>query len=710
MEEVKIFGIDTGGTMTDTIFVDTKGHFTVGKAQTVPEDESKGIDKSLKNALSYWNLKKEHTFPNIEANIYSGTAMINRLLSRKGRKVGLIITKGLEDTLRIERGVQTWIGKSFEDKLHTVTHEHNEPLIPLEDIRGVRERIDPLAEVAIPLYEDDVTQAVEELLDQGIEAICICFLFSYLNPIHEQKAGEIAIEVMEKKGKKVPVFLSSEVHPYWGEFPRLNTLIAEAYAAEPSRKQILKIEKMIKENGSPADLRIMASHGGTVDIETRQLSRSLSSGPIGGLVGAKYVGQELGLKNILATDLGGTTFDVGVVTKGQFSINLRPVVSHFLFNLPMVDVTSVGVGTGAILRFDEYSQRVKVGPESAGDQVGLCYEEGTATNPTITDCALILGLINPDYFLGGEMILNKQRALDGLEKQIASKFKKDIYETASGVIDIQESRMRDEVRAVILGKGYTFSDYILLSYGGAGPLHVGNYSDGLGFKDIQIPAWAAAFSAFGCTCAPHEYRFDKSIMLYVPPNADEKTKMAAGEGLNQTLEALEEKVLSEFDLKKYDRSSVKLTPIVRMQYKGQVTDTEIVSPKGRITSPQDIDDLINEFETHYTEIYTRSACFPEAGFLITGTASLGEVSTTKPELPREDLGEEEPSNQAFKGTRKVYWKGEWMEAKLWEMDEIRHGNSIKGISIIEAPATTLVVPPGKVVYLDQYRIFHMKNI
>ncbi len=709
MNSVEILGIDTGGTMTDTIFVDSEGLFTVGKAQTVPEDEARGIDKSLANALSYWNVTKEQALPQIKADIYSGTAMINRLLSRKGRKTGLIITKGLEDTLRLEKGVQTWLGKSYEDRLHSVTHEHNEPLIPLECIRGVRERIDPLGDTAIPLYEHEAEQAVRDLLNEDIEALCICFLFSYMNPAHERRVKEIAEEVMAKEGKQIPIFASSEVHPFWGEFPRLNTVVAEAYAAEPSRQQILRVEDMIKQGGSKVDLRIMASHGGTIDIQAKQLSRSLLSGPIGGLVGARYLGRKLGLENILASDLGGTTFDVGVVTRGQINISLRPAVSHFLFNLPMVDVTSVGVGAGAVLSFDEYAQRVKIGPESAGDQVGLCYEEGSVTRPTVTDCALILGLLNPEYFLGGEIILNKERAVRGLEEQIASKLNKDVYETAAGIIEMQEARMRDEIRAVILGKGYAFSDYVLLSYGGAGPLSVGNYSDRLGFKDILIPAWAAAFSAFGCTCAPHEYRFDKSILLYMPPGADAATKLAVGEALNQTLEAMEEKVLAEFGAKGYDGSSVELIPIVRMQYKGQVTDVEIVSPKRRITSPEDLDELISEFETHYTEIYTRSARFPEAGFLITAAASLGTVTTTTPELPRQDSAGDQPSKEAFKGTRDVFRRGAWAKADVWEMDELRPGNVIQGPAVIEDPATTLIVPPGKSVDLDQHRIFHMRN-
>lgn len=706
---VEMLGIDAGGTMTDTIFVDASGDFTVGKARSVPLDEAQAIIQSADNALGYWSLDKAQALPGLKAAIYSGTAMINRLVSRTGRKTGLIITKGLEDALRLERAVQVWLGRSYIDRLHSVTHEHNEPLIPRNQIRGVRERIDPVGEVAIPLYEDDVIAAVTALLGADVESICICFLFSYLNPEHEQRAKTLVLDVMQAQGRQVPLFLSSEIHPFRGEFPRLNTLIAEAYAAEPSRAQVLGVEQRMQAHGCATDLRIMASHGGTIDIQTTQLTRSLVSGPIGGLVGARYLGEELGIDNIVATDLGGTTFEVGVITGGRIGINLRPVLDHFYFNLPMLDLTSVGVGTGAFLTFDEYSRRVRIGPDSAGDQVGMCFEDGSVTQPTITDCAVITGLVNPDNFLGGEMRLNVARATQALKEQIASQFGRDVHEIAAGILDMQEAKMRDELRAVVLGKGYTFSEYALLSYGGGGPLHVGNYSDGLDFKEVLIPAWAAAFSAFGCTCAPHEYRFDQSTLLSIPPVADDAAKISVASAFRQALRGPTERVLQEFARKGYERDAVAMTSIARMQYKGQVTDMEIPVPFGRIESAGDVDALIAAFETHYAEIYTLSAQFPEAGFQITGVAALGAVSTTPPVLPRHALGPERPKPGAAKGSRDVYWKGRWLTARIWEMDAIEPGNRVDGLAIIEDPATTFVIPPGKHARLDEFRIFHLRD-
>jgi N-methylhydantoinase A/oxoprolinase/acetone carboxylase beta subunit len=709
MRQVEILGIDAGGTMTDTIFVDTQGRFTVGKARSQPRDEAAAILHSAENALGYWQLDKAVALPGLKANIYSGTAMINRLVSRSGRATGLVITKGLEDSLRLERAVQVWLGQSYVDRLHSVTHEHNTALIPKKFIRGVRERVDPLGCIAIPLYEAEARQAVRELLAEPVEAICICFLFSYLNPAHEERMKEIAREEMAAAGRSVPLFLSAEIHPFRGEFPRLNTLIAEAYAAEPSRQQVQLVEQRMKESGATVDLRIMASHGGTIDIETTQLSRSLVSGPIGGMVGARHLGRELGLENLIATDLGGTTFEVGVITGGQIGISLRPVLDHFYFNLPMVDLSSVGVGTGAFLSFDEYSRRVRIGPQSAGDRVGMCFPDGGCERPTITDCALITAILSPDNFLGGEMPLSVERAKQALDAQIASKFERDVYEIASGILEMQEAKMRDELRAVVLGKGYAFSDYALVCYGGGGPLHVGNYTDGLGFKDVLIPTWAAAFSAFGCTCAPHEYRFDRSTLLVIPPGADEAAKLAVARAVNETVANLAERVQREFALKRGDSGEITLSAIVRMQYKGQVTDLEIVSPKLMLESAADVDALVASFEQHYAEIYTLSAQFPEAGFVISGAAAVGSQRTTAPTLPKTARGPATPDPKALKGRRQIYWKGTFMEASIWSMEDLQPGNVVDGLAVIEDPATTLVVPPGKLVELDEYRIFHLRD-
>src|SRR5215207_11307505 len=225
--EPRVLAIDAGGTMTDTFVVDRAGEFVVGKAQTTPADESVGFMASTRDALAYWDLEPAGALPQMASGIYSGTAMINRLLERKGRRVGLIVTAGMEDALRLERGIQTYLGYAYSDRLHVATHHHNEPLVPRGQVRGVRERIDMFGEPAIPLYEDEARTAVEELRDAGVEGIVVCLLYGYRNSEHEDRIKEIASEI----APGIPIYLASELYPMRRDFPRLNSTVIEAYAA-----------------------------------------------------------------------------------------------------------------------------------------------------------------------------------------------------------------------------------------------------------------------------------------------------------------------------------------------------------------------------------------------------------------------------------------------------------------------------------------------
>ena len=287
-----IIGSDAGGTMTDMLVVDDMGDFVVGKASTTPKDESIGFLESLEDAFEYWNMdwekEAQNVLPGISAIVYSGTAMLNTLLTRTGKKAGIIITKGFEDTLLHERGGGVHAGYGFEDKMHKVTHIHNEPFVPKRLIRGVTERVSMLGEAVIPLYEHEVKQAVAELLDRGVEGIAIMFLFSYINPVNELRAGEIAREVIKERGVEVPVYLSCQIVPITREGPRLNALILQAYGAEPARGQLIRIEEKLRDRGYKYPLQIMLADGGIANINYPALFKACFSGPMGGLLGGRY--------------------------------------------------------------------------------------------------------------------------------------------------------------------------------------------------------------------------------------------------------------------------------------------------------------------------------------------------------------------------------------------------------------------------------------
>lgn len=709
-KNAQILAIDAGGTMTDTFIIDDTGDFVVGKAQSTPEDESVGLLNSAKDALAYWNTTVDEEFPKLLAGVYSGTAMLNRLVSRKGRKVGLIVNKGMEDFHRMGRAIQAYLGYSYSDRLHLNTHRYDPPLVPRELTRGVTERVDLFGNVVIPLYEHEVAPAVEELLERDVEAIVISLLHSYKYPAHERKVRDIAKETMKKLGKEVPVFASVDYYPVRKESHRTNTTIIEAYAADPSRETLEKIDTRLKEHGANFDLRVMASHGGTISTRANELARTLVSGPIGGVIGAKYLGEHLGIKNIACSDIGGTSFDMALITQGDLSINTSPDMARLVLSLPLVAMDTVGAGAGSFVRIDPNFKSLTLGPDSAGSRVGVCYPEGGIDTVTVSDCHVVLGLINPDNFLGGEVKLYPERAYEAVKKQIAEPLGLSVEDAAYGVIDLLESQLRNYLESMILGKGYSPSQYVCFSYGGGGPLHTAGYTKGLGFEDVLVPAWAAGFSAFGCGAADFEYRYDKTLDINVDDGASDEVKFKAGKELQRAWDELMEKVAAEFEKNNFERKDVDFRLYFRMQYQGQLNDLEIEAPIASFKEVEDWEALVTAFEDTYTRVYAKAARSPELGYSITGAIVRGIVEVAKPRIPEEPLDSETPPQDAFLGTRNVYWKGEWMVADIWEMEKLKPGNKIQSFSIIESPATTFVIPPGFETYLDAHRIFHLKEL
>ncbi len=705
----RILAIDAGGTMTDTFIINERGEFVVGKAQTTPHDESIGFLNSARDALSYWDTTVEESLAGMVSGIYSGTAMLNRLLERKGRRVGVIVTAGMEDYLRLERAIQTYLGYSYSDRLHTVTHHHNAPLVPRKRIFGVRERVDVFGKVAIPLYEHEARIAVEELLAMDVDAIVVNLIYSFKNPAHELRVRAIADDVMVATGRSVPIYLSSELYPLRADFPRLNATLLEAYAAEPSREQLQRVRAVTRAHGANFDLRVMASHGGTISIDARELARTLISGPIGGVIGAKYLAERIGAPNVACTDIGGTSFDIALITDGEYQIKNVPDVARFLLNIPLVQIDSVGAGTGSFVRVNPSNRRIEIGPDSAGARVGMCYPEGGVDTVTITDCNVVLGYLNPDNFLGGEIKLDRQRAIAAVQQQIATPLGLDVYAAAAGVVELFEDSLKNDLLGRIIGKGYGPENYTLLSYGGGGPLHVSGYSAGLNFADVLIPTWAPGFSAFGCACGDFEYRYDRSIDLPIFPGSDTATMLQLGGAINAAWDTLADQVAAEFAKSGIAREQIRFKPAIRMQYYGQLNDLEFRSPVQRIEEPGDMAQLVHAFDELYAKIYYNAARTPDFGYLATRAIMTGAVEVEKPALPHRAAGNPTPDAEAQVGTREVYWKGTWATTPIYAMDRLHADNRIVGPAIIEAPACTLIVPPGRLVWLDQHDIFHMQQ-
>lgn len=708
--KVQVMGIDAGGTMTDTFFVKENGSFVVGKAQSNPEDESLAIYNSSQDALSHWKSDVSKVYPELVTCVYSGTAMLNRVVQRRGMEVGLICNKGFEQMHSMGRALQSYLGYALEERLHINTHKYDDPLIPLNRIRGITERTDVKGQVVIPVRQEEVKIAVKELLEAGAKAIVICLLQSHKNAESERIVRDIALKEIEKLGKSIPVFASVDYYPQRKESHRMNTTILEAYAAEPSRQTLSKVSNRFKEHGAKFDLRVMATHGGTISWKAKELARTIVSGPIGGVIGSKLLGETLGYDNIACSDIGGTSFDMALIVKSNFNIASDPDMARLVLSLPLVAMDSVGAGAGSFVRIDPHSRSVKLGPDSAGYRVGTCWKDSGLDTVSVTDCHIVLGYLNPDNFLGGLIKLDVDRAKKHIKEQIADPLGISVEDAAAGVIELLDLELKEYLRSNISAKGYSPSDFACFSYGGAGPVHTYGYTEGLGFKDVVVPAWAAGFSAFGCACADFEYRYDKSVDIAIPQYSSDESKIEACKIIQDAWDELTLKVIEEFKINGFSEKDVILRPGYRMQYMGQLNDLEITSPVSKAASVADWEEIVKEYEKTYARVYSESACSPELGFSVTGVIMRGVVATQKPVIPVEKEHGATPPKEAKVGVRKFYRHKQWVDADVWHMEKLLPGNEVIGPAIVEADSTTFVIPKGFATRLDKHRLFHLKEI
>lgn len=707
---VQVMGIDAGGTMTDTFFVREDGSFVVGKAQSNPGDESQAIYESSIDALAEWQRKVDDVFPELLTCVYSGTAMLNRVVQRKGLDVGLMCNRGFEDIHSMGRAAQSYLGYALEERIHLNCHRYDEPLVPLSRTRGVTERTDVQGQVVIPLREDEVRVATRELVARGSKAIVISLLQSHKNEQSELRARDICREELKKIGADIPVFATVDYYPSRKESHRTNTTILEAYAAEPSRATLKKVSDRFKKHGAKFDLRVMATHGGTIGWKAKELARTIVSGPIGGVIGSKFLGEKLGYDNIACSDIGGTSFDMAIITKGNFAIQSDPDMARLLLSLPLVAMDSVGAGAGSFIRIDPYSKAIKLGPDSAGYRVGMCWADSGLDTVSVSDCHVVLGYLNPDNFLGGAIKLDVERARKYLKEQIADPLGLTVEDAAAGVIELLDLNLREYMRSVISAKGYNPADFVCFSYGGAGPVHTYGYTEGLGFKDVIVPAWAAGFSAFGCACAEYEYRYDKSVDIGVGPKATDAEKVQACKTLTEAWAELSEKVIEEFIINGFKPEDVLLRPGYRMQFMGQLNDLEINSPITNATTLADWEKMVHAFDETYARVYASSASSPELGFGVTGAIMRGSVISSKPELPEEPDAGPTPPKEAHIGSRPFYRHKKWQDAQIWSMEALKAGNRVMGPAIVESPSTTFIVPLGFETYCDTHRLFHLKEV
>jgi N-methylhydantoinase A len=696
--------LDAGGTMTDAVVVDEEGSFLVGKYLTNKTDESASFIGAITDAAKTVNREVRATLSESEVVVYAGTIMLNTLLSRTGANVGLMLTQGFEDYLLMEKGEGGWLGYPYTDRLHTVTHQHLEPAIPRERIVGVQERIDMFGNEIIPLAPKQVEAKAKELIRAGAEVIAVMFLFSHMNPAHE----EAAAKTIRKIAKHVPVVLSSSMAPTHKEYTRLASVIAQSYAGERARRHFLRVESRAREEGFNSEVSTLLAHGGTVPINTQRLYESYVSGPVGGVLGGQYVGELIGSSNVVCCDIGGTSFDVGIIRDGMIPIVREPTLLSFRTNIPMIHTQSIGAGMGSELGVHPLTGKLTVGPKSAGSDVGRCLRWPI---PTITDCHILLGYLNPGYFLGGDVPLDLDAAVRALEP-MAKSFHAEVYEFAERAHRLVCDYMREFLVNMLRGRGYDTHDYTLMMYGGGGPLGLADVVEEIALRDIVTFPFAAVFSAFGILCAPRRYRYHQSIISACPPSDEARSqavKELACNAINGAWQALETRARRDFAQHGWDFSRAKLSHSAYVRFTNQLSDFEVPWPKLRLESIDDLQELMRRFERVYTTVYPAQALYTEVGYQIFEVALTADIATPKPRLPELVLGGRTPPSTAEKGSRPVYWRGARREFRIFEMDPLEAGNVIEGPAVVEHPATTLFIPPDHHVELDSRRLIHYRR-
>ncbi|MDO8472404.1 MAG: hydantoinase/oxoprolinase family protein [Dehalococcoidia bacterium] len=707
MTKPHICYIDVGGTFTDCLIVDEKGDFVLQKASSTPQNISVGFFNSLERTVKELNMPLDDVLKQLEVLGFGATMVVNALLTRTGRKCGLIISKGFEDIYEIGRGKAGWCYfTNMADRMHMQIHQKLEPLIPRHLVRGVSERIDRLGNVLVAVREDEVRQAARELLEQGVEAIVVLTMGDYLNNENERKIARITREVV---GSKVEVFESAEVCPIIREWPRACTVAIQAYTASKLEGAVRDITTRLREKGFKKDVLMMQSTGGVVTAEKTIAVNTVQSGPVGGLIGGRFIGKHYGYKNVITSDVGGTSFDVGLVINGEFAVDREPVVLNMVLAVPIAQVVSIGAGGGSIAGVDPLTGDFYVGPKSAGAVPGpVAYGRGGEL-PTVTDADLVLGYIDPNYFLGGDVKLDKEKAAEAIKKYVAQPLGMSVYEAASGIKSIIDARMRELLHGQLVGKGLDSRDFALLAFGGGGPTHVAGYCEGLAFKDVLIFPYSAVFSAFGASSADVERTRTRTVSLRIPATATGEQKMTMGAALNKAWQELEEWTLDQLESDGVSRESARIRRTAAVRYDRQLHDIIVESPVERIDKPEDLDLLIDAFERDYERVYTMSAKFTRAGYEIYDVSVTSSYSKVKPVLRKHALASKQPIRDSVKGQREAYFGGKAMQVNIYDMGKLKPANVIPGPCIIEAPTTTLVVPEGARIEVDEYLTMRLKR-
>jgi N-methylhydantoinase A len=693
-----LVGIDIGGTFTDCAIVDRAGKLLTTKVPSTPGDFSRGMMDALGAGAQALGVGLGDFCRDIAFLSHGTTVGTNTIIQKKGARVGLITTKGHEDAIHIMRGSRGYSGRDIRKVVHFPETSKPVPIVPKRLIRGVSERVDCFGEVVVALNEAQAQAAIEELVSDGVEAIAICFLWSFRNPAHELRVKEL----VRKIKPELFVTCSVDIAPKWGEYERVTATALNAYLGPVMSGYLSRLNTSLLELGYSSGLQITQCGGGTVPVERAGDAPllTLDSGPVSGVTASMFLGAAMGEKNVITTDMGGTSFDVSIIYDGKPAYSFISNTDQYEYFLPKVDLQAIGAGGGSLVRVQPEARTMTVGPDSAGAFPGpICYGRGGKT-PTVTDAQLVLGYLDPDNFAGGRMKLDKESALREIAA-IGKSIGLSTLEAAAGICRIVELQMADVIRKVTVEKGYDPRDFVLFAFGGAGPAHAGVFARELGVRKIVIPQRKAAstWCAFGAAAADVLHIFEHSEIMGMPVPAKR---------INERLDELTHKASQLMKSENIAASRQRFEFSLDVRHKGQINEVEVLLPWNRM--PPGYEPLLRKlFVDKYEKLYGRGSALAGAQLEIVVCRLRARALTPQPKLIRSKKVTSSIPKEAKRKLRSIYWPDlkKHRATPVFDGDSLAAGNQVKGPAIVETADTTVVVHPGAKLRVDPLGNFEL---
>jgi N-methylhydantoinase A len=688
-----VVGIDIGGTCTDCVVVDEAGAVTLGKAFSTPPDFSGGILDALGVAAGQLGLTPSVLLRDTQLFLHSTTVAENAVVDGTLARAGVITTRGFEDTLFAMRGgYGRWSGLTEEQKRNPVETEKPEPIVPRGLIAGVRERIDASGAVKHAADTTDVEAAVQTLLDAGVEAIGVSTLWSFANAQTERQVEE----VVRRLRPGLFLTLSNEIAPVVGEYERTSTVALNARLGPVVHGYLDNLRRQLAEQGFAGQLLVAQAYGGLLPVEEAAARPvgMIESGPVSGLVGSQALGERMGLRNIIAADVGGTTFKVGTVREGLIEYQRESMVLRYHYALPKMDVVSLGLAGGSIISVDSRTGTPRIGPRSAGSYPGpICYAHG-GEEPTITDIDAILGYLNPDYFLGGRVGLDIDRARALFETKVSEPLGMPVVDAAAAMYKLANNLFHDLLHKTTVQRGLDPRRFALFSFGGTAGMHVGAYGEQLGVSAIVIPHSASVHGAFGLVTSDVAHEDQITHPLHAPFDVAAASSIFA---------ELQGRIVAQLEAEGFSGGDMRLQRAVDMRYRRQVHIVTVPFLSADVTA-QALDETVDLFERLYEEKYGPQSAYREAGIELVSFRVRGTGSVGRHDFFAEPLGDADPAAALVSHVEAWVDKAGAMQlVPGYDFDRLQPGNVVAGPAIVWSSITTLVVPAEHSARVDEYR-------